>query len=60
MTKRVTAKDASTFMSKKIPLLEGEGYDDPKQRVAIALSMGRKEGVRGLPPEPAKKAKKKA
>jgi hypothetical protein len=41
-------KHKSEWISKKIEKLAAEGYDDPKQRVAIALSMW-KEKVKKLP-----------
>lgn len=38
------SKKAQGYVSHKISKLADEGYDDPKQRVAIAMSMGRKKG----------------
>lgn len=39
----MASKNARAWISKKIKKLADEGYDDPKQRVAIAYSMARKK-----------------
>jgi hypothetical protein len=44
----MASKQAQEFVSKKISKLADEGYTDPKQRVAIAMSYARKAGYKGL------------
>ena len=36
--------NAKEYISHKIKKLKKEGYEDPKQRVAIAMSMARQKG----------------
>lgn len=52
MSKRYS-KLAAKYMGHKISKLKDEGYEDPKQRVAIAMSMAREKGMK----VPAKKKK---
>lgn len=40
----MATEKAGKYVSSKISRLKREGYKDPKQRVAIALSMAREEG----------------
>lgn len=36
--------NAKQFISNKIKKLKEEGYQDPKQRIAMAMSMAREKG----------------
>jgi hypothetical protein len=38
--------NAKEYVSKKISKLKKEGYDDPKQRIAVAMSMARQKGMK--------------